>query len=66
MIALTESRGLTQTWRDCYFWSFPFYVVGASIAWLLCLVSQTFNWLGSLLLMKYRIAKRRARSSRSA
>jgi diguanylate cyclase (GGDEF)-like protein/putative nucleotidyltransferase with HDIG domain len=26
-------------------------VVGASIAWLLCLVSQNFNWLGSLLLM---------------
>ncbi len=51
VIALTENRRLAQTWRDCYFWSFPFYVVGASIAWLLCLVSHNFNWLGSLLLM---------------
>jgi len=51
VVALTENKRLAQTWRDCYFWSFPFYVVGASIAWLLCLVSHNFNWLGSLLLM---------------
>jgi diguanylate cyclase (GGDEF)-like protein/putative nucleotidyltransferase with HDIG domain len=51
VVALTEKRRLAQTWRDCYFWSFPFYVVGASIAWLLCLVSQRFNWLGSVLLL---------------
>src|SRR4029077_13883525 len=35
VIALTESKPLAQTWRDCYFWSFPLYVVGACIAWLL-------------------------------
>jgi diguanylate cyclase (GGDEF)-like protein/putative nucleotidyltransferase with HDIG domain len=51
VLALTENRRLAQTWRETYFWSFPFYVVGASIAWLLCLVSHSFNWLGSLLLM---------------
>jgi diguanylate cyclase (GGDEF)-like protein/putative nucleotidyltransferase with HDIG domain len=51
VVALTEKRRLAQTWRDCYFWSFPFYVVGASFAWLLCLVSQRFNWLGSILLL---------------
>jgi diguanylate cyclase (GGDEF)-like protein/putative nucleotidyltransferase with HDIG domain len=51
VIALTENRKLAQTWRDTYFWSFPLYVVGACIAWLLCLVSRNFNWLGSLLLM---------------
>ena len=51
VIALTENRPLAQTWRDTYFWSFPLYVVGACIAWLLCLVSRNFNWLGSLLLM---------------
>jgi diguanylate cyclase (GGDEF)-like protein/putative nucleotidyltransferase with HDIG domain len=51
VVALTENRRMAQTWRDCYFWSFPFYVVGASIAWLLCLVSQSFHWVGSLLLM---------------
>jgi len=51
VIALTENKRLGQTWRDCYFWSFPFYVVGASIAWVLSLVSREFHWTGSLLLL---------------
>lgn len=51
VIALTEGRRLASTWRECYFWSFPFYVVGASIAWVLSLVSREFNWTGSLLLL---------------
>jgi diguanylate cyclase (GGDEF)-like protein/putative nucleotidyltransferase with HDIG domain len=51
VISLTEKKNLIRTWRDCYFWSFPFYVVGASIAWMLCLVSANFNWLGSLLII---------------
>jgi diguanylate cyclase (GGDEF)-like protein/putative nucleotidyltransferase with HDIG domain len=51
VICLTEHKRLTQTWRDCYFWSFPFYVVGASIAWVLSIVSHEFNWQGSLLLL---------------
>ena len=50
-IALTEHKRLGQTWRECYFWSFPFYVVGASIAWVLSLVSREFHWQGSLLLL---------------
>lgn len=51
VIALTEHKRLAQTWWDCYFWSFPFYVVGASIAWVLSVVSREFNWQGSLLLL---------------
>ena len=51
VIALTERRGLGQTWRECYFWTFPFYVVGASIAWVLSLVNREFNWQGSMLLL---------------
>ena len=51
VVALTEGRRLVRTWRDFYFWSFPFYVVGAAIAWLLCIVSDRSNWLSSFLLM---------------
>jgi diguanylate cyclase (GGDEF)-like protein/putative nucleotidyltransferase with HDIG domain len=51
VICLTEQKRLAATWRDCYFWSFPFYVVGASIAWVLSFVSREFNWQGSLLLL---------------
>jgi len=51
VIALTEHKPLARTWRECYFWSFPFYVVGASLAWVLSLVSREFNWQGSALLL---------------
>jgi diguanylate cyclase (GGDEF)-like protein/putative nucleotidyltransferase with HDIG domain len=51
VIALTEHKRVGKTWWDCYFWSFPFYVVGASIAWVLSVVSREFNWQGSLLLL---------------
>jgi len=50
VIALTENKPVARIWRDCYFWSFPLYVVGASVAWIVDLVSQNFHWTGSLLL----------------
>src|ERR1041385_2448557 len=28
-IALTERKSLRVVWRDCYFWSFPYYLLGA-------------------------------------
>jgi len=34
VVALTERKSVIDTWRNCYFWSFPFYLVGASIAWV--------------------------------
>ena len=27
-IALTEQKSLRQVWRECYFWSFPYYLLG--------------------------------------
>src|SRR6202789_3284899 len=30
-IALTERRSLRLVWRECYTWSFPYYVLGATI-----------------------------------
>ena len=50
-IALTERKGLAQTWRGCYFWSFPFYVVGASVAWILSVLSHQIDWRGSIVLL---------------
>ena len=32
VISLTERRPLTRILVDCYFWSFPYYLVGAGIA----------------------------------
>ena len=32
VISLTERRSLRKIWSDCYFWSFPYYLVGAGVA----------------------------------
>jgi hypothetical protein len=32
-ISLSEGKRFGKTWHSCYFWSFPFYLVGASVAW---------------------------------
>ena len=40
VVALTERKSVIDTWRTCYFWSFPFYLVGASIAWVFSLLTE--------------------------
>src|SRR5579864_1445405 len=51
VISLTENRALQQILVDCYFWSFPYYLVGAGIAGAIAWFNQTFNWETSLLLL---------------
>jgi diguanylate cyclase (GGDEF)-like protein/putative nucleotidyltransferase with HDIG domain len=51
VISLTERRPLKQILVDCYFWSFPYYLVGAGIAGAIAWFNQTFNWETSLLLV---------------
>ena len=49
VIALIESKSLSKVWRDCYFWCFPYYLLGASIAWALHLSGIFLGWQASLL-----------------
>src|SRR5580700_5291078 len=51
VISLTERRPLTRILVDCYFWSFPYYLVGAGIAGAVAWLNQTFNWETSLLMV---------------
>jgi diguanylate cyclase (GGDEF)-like protein/putative nucleotidyltransferase with HDIG domain len=51
VISLTERRPLTQILVGCYFWSFPYYLVGAGIAGTIVWLNQTFNWETSLLIV---------------
>jgi diguanylate cyclase (GGDEF)-like protein/putative nucleotidyltransferase with HDIG domain len=50
-IGLSEQKSLVDTWRNCYFWSFPFYLVGASVAWVFSLLSERGHLQSSLLLV---------------
>ena len=49
--ALTERKPLGRTWRQTYFWSFPFYILGSSVAWMVNLLSRRVDWKASVLLL---------------
>src|SRR5271170_167198 len=51
VISLTEGKRLSKIIVDCYFWSFPYYLVGAGIAGVIGWFNQTFYWETSLLLV---------------
>jgi diguanylate cyclase (GGDEF)-like protein/putative nucleotidyltransferase with HDIG domain len=51
VISMTERRPLSRILVDCYFWSFPYYLVGAGIAGAVAWFNETFNWETSLLLV---------------
>jgi len=49
VISLTEHRRLGRILVDCYFWSFPYYLVGAGIAGIIAWLSRNYNWEDCLL-----------------
>ena len=51
VIALTESKSVVETWRSCYFWSFPYYIVGACLAGLFSSLTSLLGWQISILFM---------------
>jgi putative nucleotidyltransferase with HDIG domain len=51
VIALTEGKRSWTIWRESYFWSFPNYLVGAAVAWMVNAASKLLGWQTSLLLL---------------
>ncbi len=51
VISLTEQKSMQKIWSECYFWSFPYYLVGAAIAGLVSLVNRYVGWQTSLLIL---------------
>src|SRR5881628_3092358 len=51
IISLTETKPLRQVWRDCYFWSFPYYMVGAGVAVGFHNLKASAGWQSALLLV---------------
>src|SRR5262249_14245014 len=44
IISLTEHKSVRKVWTDCYFWSFPYYLVGAAVAALVSWLNQKAGW----------------------
>jgi diguanylate cyclase (GGDEF)-like protein/putative nucleotidyltransferase with HDIG domain len=51
VIALTEGKSFRQIWVECYFWSFPYYLVGAGVAGFLAWFNSVYEWETSLLIL---------------
>ena len=64
VISLTEQKPLKKVWSECYFWSFPYYLLGAAIAGIVELVDKKAGWQSSLLILP--VAVSAARSLRAA
>jgi diguanylate cyclase (GGDEF)-like protein/putative nucleotidyltransferase with HDIG domain len=51
VISLTEQKKPQKVWKDCYFWSFPYYLVGAGIAEVVRVLNKYSGWQTALLIM---------------
>ncbi len=51
VIALTEGKSSRKVWSECYFWSFPYYLVGAAAVGLVGIVNKAAGWETSLLVL---------------
>ena len=51
VISLTESKPLRNVWSECYFWSFPYYLMGAGIAGFMSWLNRFFAWQTSMLVL---------------
>src|ERR1700728_5513984 len=51
VIALTEGKSARKVWAECYFWSFPYYLVGAAAVGLVGVVNRQAGWATSLLVL---------------
>ncbi len=49
VISLTERRSLRKIWSECYFWSFPYYLVGAGVVGSISWLHGITDWQTSLL-----------------
>jgi diguanylate cyclase (GGDEF)-like protein/putative nucleotidyltransferase with HDIG domain len=51
VISLTEHKSLRKIYAECYFWSFPYYLMGAGVAALVSYLSHIIEWQTSLLIL---------------
>jgi diguanylate cyclase (GGDEF)-like protein/putative nucleotidyltransferase with HDIG domain len=50
VIALTERKSLWKTWYGTYYWILPYHLAGASVAWLIVVLSELNKWHAALVL----------------
>jgi diguanylate cyclase (GGDEF)-like protein/putative nucleotidyltransferase with HDIG domain len=51
VIALSEERSLRKIWTETFFWSFPYYLVGAAVVGFIHLAKRYVGWQSALLVL---------------
>jgi hypothetical protein len=51
VLSLTEEQPFVKVWRQCYLWSFPYYLAGSVVAAAIIFSSRTAGWKPSLLML---------------
>ena len=51
IISLTEGKSPRKIWSECYFWSFPYYLVGAAIVFFVDFVNRHTGWQTTLMVL---------------
>ena len=51
VIALSEERSLRRIWTETFFWSFPYYLVGAAVVGFIHLAKRYVGWQSALLVL---------------
>src|SRR5450432_3944080 len=51
VVAITEHKSLRSIWTQCYFWSFPYYLVGAALVVFITFLNRYIGWQSSLMVL---------------
>lgn len=51
IIALTEQKTLVNVWKECFFWSFPYYLMGGGLASMFVLCLRSAGWTSALFIL---------------
>ncbi len=51
IISLTEEKPLQKEWLHCFYWAFPYFLVGAVVAGLVSALGHSVGWIAGLLLL---------------
>jgi diguanylate cyclase (GGDEF)-like protein/putative nucleotidyltransferase with HDIG domain len=51
IISLTEGKSPRKVWSECYFWSFPYYLVGAAVIFFVDFANRYTGWQTTLMVL---------------
>ncbi|MGA9356238.1 MAG: HD domain-containing phosphohydrolase [Terriglobales bacterium] len=51
IISMTEGKSPRKVWSECYFWTFPYYLVGAAIIFFVDFINRHTGWQTTLMVL---------------